>query len=164
MTLEYKNQPAIKLPISQSPKIGITTNYTIGGVGGSHERKFEVEFSSYFNENYSPLDEFGHMLFDDWTEKDFAEFDNFAINCLQYYLKNGLVKHDFKNLPERKFIKETSKEFTDWADETLWCNIRFDKKQLYIKFISDYTDFSKWLKQNTFTKWLKAWENFTDMM
>ena len=100
------------------------------------------------------------MLFDDWTEKDFAEFDNFAINCLQYYLKNGLVKHDFKNLPERKFIKETSKEFTDWADETLWCNIRFDKKQLYIKFISDYTDFSKWLKQNTFTKWLKAWGKF----
>jgi hypothetical protein len=161
LTLEYKNQPAIKLPISQSPKIGITTNYTIGGVGGSHERrKFEVEFSSYFNENYSPLDEFGHMLFDDWTEKDFAEFDNFAINCLQYYLKNGLVKHDFKNLPERKFIKETSKEFTEWATDALWCNIRMDKKQLYIKFISDYTDFAKWLKQNTFTKWLKAWGKF----
>ena len=49
ITLEYKGQDAIKLPVEHSPKLVITTNYTVGGVGGSHERrKFEVEMSGYF--------------------------------------------------------------------------------------------------------------------
>lgn len=161
ITLEYKNQPAIKLPITQSPKIGITTNYTIGGVGGSHERrKFEVEFSSFFNENHTPLDEFGHMIFDDWEQQEFARFDNFAINCVQYFLKNGLVKHDFQNLPKRKLIKETNDDFLKWTDENLYCNFRFDKKILFENFVSEYTDYRKWLKQNTLTKWMRTWGKF----
>lgn len=49
ITIEYKNQPAVKLSVEKSPKIVITTNHTIGGVGGSHERrKFEVEFCAFF--------------------------------------------------------------------------------------------------------------------
>jgi len=161
ITIEYKNQPAIKLSIQLSPKIGITTNYTIGGVGGSHERrKFEVEFSSFFNENHTPLDEFGHMLFDDWSDEEFSRFDNFAINCVQYFLKNGLVKHDFHNLPERKFIRETNIDFVNWTVENLFCNTRLDKKILFEQFCNEYSDYKKWLKQNTFTKWLSAWGKF----
>ncbi len=33
ITLEKKNKDAFKIPVSKSPKILITTNYTIGGVG-----------------------------------------------------------------------------------------------------------------------------------
>lgn len=161
LTLEYKNQPAIKLPITHSPKIGITTNYTIGGVGGSHDRrKFEVEFSSYFNEQYTPLDEFGHMMIDDWSEEEFSMFDNFAIKCVQHFLNNGLIKHDFQNLPKRKLIKETNQDFLNWSVENIWCNIRHDKKVMFEKFTTEYGDYKKWLKQNTFTKWLKSWAKF----
>lgn len=92
ITLEYKNQPAVKLPVEKSPKIIITTNYTIGGVGGSHEaRRFEVEFCNYFNVNYTPEMEFGHRFFEEWSEIEWQRFDNFMIRCLQVYLQNGLI-------------------------------------------------------------------------
>jgi len=108
ITLEYKGQDAIKLPIQKSPKIIITTNYTVGGIGGSFERrKFEIEMSAYFNSSNTPLDEFGHLLFEDWNADEWDRFDNFMLNCCQYYLNNGLVTTDFNNLHTRKFIKET---------------------------------------------------------
>ena len=118
ITLEYKGQDAIKIPVEKSPKILITTNYTIGGVGGSFDRrKFEVEMSDYFNSKYTPEDEFGHMLFDDWSADDWIKFDNYMINCLQGYLSTGLVAHDFNNLETRKFIKTTNMEFYEWSKD-----------------------------------------------
>lgn len=146
ITLEYKGQDAISIPVEQSPKILITTNYTIGGVGGSFERrKFEVEMSSYFSYKHTPLDEFGHMLFTDWDNKEWLRFDNFMINCVQYYLQNGLVKHEFNNLEVRKFIKETSFEFYEWSQDrdNLPYNIRLDKSEYFHKFIAEYQDFKK---------------------
>lgn len=163
ITLEYKGQDAITIPVEQSPKILITTNYTIGGVGGSFERrKFEVEMSSYFSYKHTPLDEFGHMLFSDWSNDEWLKFDNFMIQCVQYYLENGLVKHDFNNLEVRKFIKETSFEFYEWTKDrdNLPYNIRLDKTEYYNKFIMEYQDFKKWLSQKRFTQWMEAYAKF----
>jgi len=161
ITLEYKGQDAIKLPVNKSPKILITTNYTIGGVGGSFERrKFEVEMSDYFSFKHTPLDEFGHMLFDEWDEKEWLRFDNYMINCCQYYLENGLVKHNFNNLDIRKFIKETSYEFYEWCnDGNLPFNSRLYKDDLHDQFIKDYTDFHK-LSKKRFSSWLSTFGVF----
>ena len=161
ITLEYKGQDAIKLPVTKSPKIVITTNYTIGGVGGSFERrKFEVEMSNYFGYNKSPLDEFGHMLFDDWNNDQWMMFDNFMIQCCQFYLKHGLVSHEFTNLDVRKFIKETCFEFYDWSsDQNLPLNIRLYKDELHDIFINEYTDYSK-LSKKRFTQWLSIFGQF----
>ena len=58
ITLEKKNKDAIKIPVSKSPKIVVTTNYTLGGIGGSFERrKWELEFSSYFSSKHTQLNE-----------------------------------------------------------------------------------------------------------
>ena len=161
ITLEYKNQDAIKLPVNKSPKILITTNYTIGGVGGSFERrKFEVEMSDYFSFKHTPIDEFGHMLFDEWNSEEWLKFDNFMIECCQYYLENGLVKHNFNNLDIRKFIKETSYEFYEWSnDGNLPFNIRLFKDELHDQFIKDYTDYHK-LSKKKFTQWLTTFSIF----
>lgn len=164
ITLEYKGQDAIQVPVEKSPKLLITTNYTLGGVGGSHERrKFEIEVSSYFSSRHTPLDEFGHMLFSDWDEQEWLRFDNFMVNCEQYYLQNGLVKHEFNNLEIRKFIKETCFEFYEWVnDNNLPINERIDKSVYYIRFIDEYQDLKKWLTQRRFTKWLEIWGNFNN--
>lgn len=163
ITLEYKGQDAITIPVEKSPKILITTNYTVGGIGGSFERrKFEVEMSSYFSHKHTPLDEFGHMLYSDWDKKEWLRFDNFMINCEQYYLKNGLVKHNFNNLEVRKFIKETSFEFYEWsADrENLPHNCRIDKTEYFTKFCMEYQDFKKFLSQRKFTQWLESYGKY----
>jgi hypothetical protein len=162
LTLEYKGQDAIKLPVQKSPKILITTNYTIGGVGGSFERrKFEVEMSSYFSHKHTPIDEFKHLLFDDWDELEWSRFDNYMIQCTQFYLQNGLVKNEFKNLEIRKFIKETSFEFYEWANkETLPIGVRLPKDEIYNLIVKDHPDLGKWLKRKTLTKWLKIYGEF----
>jgi len=163
ITLEYKGQDAIKLPVSKSPKIIITTNYTINGVGGSFERrKFEVEMSSYFNANHSPLDEFGHMLFDDWNAKEWARFDHFMINCLEYYLQNGLVAFPHMNLDNRKLINETSSDFLEWIAEenVLIFGQRIYKNEFFDKFILENKDFAKHLKQKRFTQWIQKYCSF----
>jgi hypothetical protein len=162
ITLEYKGQDAIKLPVAKSPKIIITTNYTVGGVGGSFERrKFEVEMSSFFGAHYSPLDHFGHMLFDDWSTDEWQKFDSFMLYCLQYYLKNGLVKFNLKNLENRKLINETSGEFLEWMnDNNVSHNERYSKSDMFEKFLNEYKDFKKWLSQKRFTIWLQKYSDF----
>ena len=162
ITLEYKGQDAVKLPVSKSPKILITTNYTIQGVGGSFERrKFEIEMSSYFSAQHTPIDEFGHMLFDDWDTDEWQRFDSFMLYCLQYYLKNGLQKPDFKNLELRKFINETSPEFHEFVnDGNILPNKRIAKALLYDQITDEYKDLKKWLSQKKFTSWLRTFAKF----
>jgi len=162
ITLEYKGQDAIKLPVSKSPKIIITTNYTINGVGGSFERrKFEIEMSSYFHAGHSPLDKFGHMLFDDWTDEEWAMFDHFIVNCLQYFLTHGLVEFPHVNLENRKLINETSSDFLEWISEenTLRFNERITKAEFFDKFKTENTDYQK-LSQKRFTMWIQRFANF----
>lgn len=160
ITLEKKNKDAIKIPVSKSPKIIITTNYTIGGVGGSFERrKWELEFSSYFSAKHTPLAEFGKMLFDEWDRKEWLMFYNYMLHCLQLYLKKGLVKHDFQNLETRKFIKETSFEFYEWVNEedNIQHNVRIYKTTLFDRFLEEYPDYKKWLSQKKFWQWVDVY-------
>jgi hypothetical protein len=162
ITIEKKNKDAIKIPVSRSPKIVITTNYTIGGVGGSFDRrKFEIEFSSYFNANHTPEQEFGGLLFDGWDDKEWNMFYSFMINCLRYYMENGLVKYEHKNLELRKLYKETATEFIEFMDDAMLIpGERINKTDLFNKFINEYKDFNKWLKQKRFKIWIDTYANY----
>ena len=112
--ITYKGKDTIKLPIEDSPKILITTNYTIKGKGGSHEaRRFEIELSNYFNEKYTPIDEFGHKLFDSWDVNEWARFDCYMIECLKKYLKNNLMTYKAISLPLKKLQVDITKELFD---------------------------------------------------
>lgn len=110
---------------------------------------------------HTPLDEFGHMLFTDWDDAEWSRFDNYMVNCEQYYLKNGLVKHDFNNLEIRKFITQTSHEFYEWSnDNNLPIGERIDKSKFFARFVEEYPDMKKWLTQRRFTKWLETFGKF----
>ena len=86
LTLEKKNKDAIKIPFNKSPKIAITTNYAIKGAGNSFERrKWELELNQYYNKTFTPLDEFKKLMFGDWDDKEWEQFDNYMINCLSSY-------------------------------------------------------------------------------
>lgn len=158
ITLERKGQLAIKLPVKKSPKILITTNYTVGGVGGSFDRrKFEVEFSSFFNANNTPLSVFGHLLFDEWSTDEWVKFDNFMIECLQYYFANGLVQSEFKNLEVRKFISKTSSEFYEFTTDTdnMPLNTRIYSDKFFEAITNEYPDLRKWLTHRRLKMWVE---------
>src|SRR5699024_9675314 len=62
ITLERKNKDAIKLPVEQSPKMVISTNYVIRGEGNSHNRRrHEIEVAQHYGglSGRTPYDDFG---------------------------------------------------------------------------------------------------------
>ena len=105
ITIEYKGKDSIKLDVTESPKVIITTNYTIQGDSASfNARKYEVEMSSYFSDKHTPIMEFGHELFNEWSQDEWACFDNYMMNCISIYLDMGLIDMPLKNLDYRKLI------------------------------------------------------------
>lgn len=165
MTLERKGKDAIKLSVEESPKIVITTNYAIKGDGNSHRRRrHEVEIAQYYGPEREPVDEFKRQLFSEWNEDDFKRFDNFMINCLQVYLKEGLIKQNAKNLRRRSFISSTSPEFEVFCTEGgIKTNKIVHKKDLFNQLLDDYPDLKRWLTQRRFTMWVKKWASYNRM-
>lgn len=166
LTLERKNKDAIKLNVHDSPKLIISTNYAIKGEGNSHDRRrFEVEIAQYYGSKLTPEDEFGRQLFDDWELIDFQKFDNYMVDCLQKFLKNGLVKQNAKNIKMRKFIAESSMEFYEWIHEPDNClrNERIDKQVAFNNFVNEYKDFQKYLTRKKFNIWVQKYCKFIDV-
>jgi hypothetical protein len=175
LTLEKKNKDAIKIPFSKSPKIAITTNYAIKGKGNSFERrKWELELHQYYNKNYTPLSEFGKLMFGDWNDDEWCTFDNYMINNLQSYLTTGLIKSSFVNLKVRQLSAETSHEFIEWcglingmeANPNLTTGTTIYMQELYYNFIEDNPDFGPKAKmtisRTRFYKWLQSYALFKE--
>jgi hypothetical protein len=156
MTVEKKGQDAYQIPFKDSPKISITTNYTIQGSGASHERRvFEVEIANYFNDQHSPEDEFGHLFFSDWDDVEWARFDNFMIRCVQYFLKNGLVQSDKVNLKLRKFRNEMGTEFIEFMESQKFTGQPTNRKDFRDEFNKNYPMVAKFNTPQKFNKKVK---------
>jgi hypothetical protein len=170
LTLEKKNKDAIKIPFIKSPKVTITTNYAIKGAGNSFaRRKWELELHQYYTMSFTPRDDFGKMMFGDWNDDDWCEFDNYMINCLRFYLAKGLVKSKFVNLKIRQLSAETCHEFIEWVglvdnndrSNMLPVNVRLYKNELYNNFVDEYPDYGArgkmTISRTKFYKWLIAY-------
>ena len=173
LTLEKKNKDAIKIPFSKSPKIAITTNYAIKGSGNSFaRRKSELELHQYYSKSFTPLDEFGKLMFGDWNDDDWCEFDNYMIGCLSNYLHTGIVKSNFVNLKIRQLSAETAHDFIEWCglvegqpkNNTLEPEVRLYKNDLYNDFVNEYPDYGPKSKmtisRTKFYKWLVSYGMF----
>ena len=126
--VEKKNEQSFYIPYENSPKLIITSNYIIQGTGASHERRrIEIELKQYYKPDFSPRDEFGHNLYDDWQllEKDIQNnwidincqwnlFDNFMMWCVQQYLLHGVAKPINKNLSLKKLKNHVPDTFIEW--------------------------------------------------
>ena len=176
MTLEKKNKDAIKIPFSKSPKVAITTNYAIRGKGASFERrKWELELTQHYNKDFTPLVEFGKMMFGEWDDDEWCQFDNYMISNLQLYLMNGLMKSEFVNLRIRKLSAETSHDFLEWLgiinnteSEKFIMDKRIYMSDLYNDFINEYPDYapkSKFtISRTKFNKWLNSYAIYKDTL
>lgn len=134
ITVEKKNRNEYRVPYDRSPKILITTNHTIEGTDDSSlDRQFVVEFSDYYNARHKPVDEFGHLFFDEWDEKQWSRFYYFMAECCRYYLKNGLKPYKHVNLNKKKLIDSTAAEFEEFIS-AIPLNKEINKKELFEQF------------------------------
>ena len=176
LTLEKKNKDAIKIPFSKSPKVAITTNYAIKGSGNSFaRRKWELELNQYYSKDFTPLDEFGKLMFGDWNDNDWCSFDNYMIECLQKYLDKGLIFSESKNGPTKTLLQETNAEFIEWCGlvegveglAVLPVGIRLNCQKLYYDFLDEYPKYSTGaykgaLSRPLFYKYLMSYAKFKE--
>jgi len=154
ITVEKKNQNEIIIPFHESPKIIISTNYTIEGSDDSTlDRQFIIEFSDHYNKSHRPIDEFKHRFFDEWSNEEWNSFYNYMIGCMQLYLDRGLLKCSHINLERKKLIDSTCEEFAEFF-ETIEPGKEFLKKDLFEKFIKYYDEYSD-LQPVRFSRWVK---------
>ena len=167
ITIEKKNRDAIRIPFKFSPKIVITTNYTIRGRGNSFmRRKFELELKQFYSKSYTPVDEFGKRLFDEWDEDEWCAFDNYMVQNLKSYLNTGLIESESKNSSIKRLAADTRHEFIEWlglVEGTRACDLmKYDTKifkdELYMDFVNDNPDFGPkgktTISRIEFYKWL----------
>ncbi len=111
MSIERKHRPKINMPFTDSPKIALTTNYTIPQETDSFkDRKHLVTLNNFFNAKNKPEKYFKHLLFE-WDDDEWNRFDNFIIECVQLFLKKGLITYESEDLKLKKLINQTSRDF-----------------------------------------------------
>ncbi|MEW6004964.1 MAG: PriCT-2 domain-containing protein [Stygiobacter sp.] len=162
ITIEKKNKNEYSIPFERTPKIIITTNHSISGSDDSStDRQFLIEFSDFYNAKHKPKDDFGKLFFDEWDKEQWTAFDNFMIECCQYYLKNGLKEYEYVNLIKKKLIDETAPEFEEFIRE-IQNGKEHNKKELFESFKKTYEDFGQ-MKQNSFSKWIKVYAELYEL-
>jgi len=103
LTVEKKGRKAIQLTHQQTPKFIITSNSVLTDESNSGKsRKFEVEFSDYYNDERTPVDEFGKRFFSGWDEAEWNLFYNYMLDCEILYLETEFVDYERINLKNRK--------------------------------------------------------------
>jgi hypothetical protein len=119
MTIEKKNKDELFLNYSDSPKIAFTTNYSINNNAEHSKRRQRVfEFAPYFNSTFTPIDFFGHKLFDNWDNDEYDKFYNLMFFCVKLYMEFGILQVDNSTKLKRKNIKLTfGEEFLEYFDD-----------------------------------------------
>jgi hypothetical protein len=118
--INKKNKQELELSIEDSPLIIITTNYVLRGNSGSFSRRqYLLEIYPYFHSGHTPNDEYGQIFFSEWDELEWAKFDAFMLNCVQFFLKHGVTEYTEHNSLQKELIRATSQAFAEWIEDNL---------------------------------------------
>lgn len=158
--MERKYKDKVFIPPSKSPKVMVTTNYVIRGVGYSHERrKVEFELSEFYGKGRTPLERFGHRLYDDWDTQEWNRFYLFMIGCLQSFLSDGLREADPIHIQERKLMQDIPESILDFIDDKVEMNKEHTQESLYSWYLEQSGDDQTSLRR--FMKYLRLYCEIT---
>jgi len=126
LPVNRKNKEQIIIPFEIAPKIVITSNYSVGEMDHSTQRrKHEFAVQKYFGAEKMPIDEFGRQFFVDWDNLEYAKFFNFMAHCCQLYLSvadQKMIGNITENSLDRNLISNTNREFVEYMDAQLKMN------------------------------------------
>ena len=131
---EKKYQDKVVIEYARSPKIVITSNFTIDcDDESSKRRKVEFILSDVFKSEYKPIHRYGKLLFDNWSQDEWDIFYVFMARCISFFLKNGIIIPRI-NVFERSLKISAPSEFISYADKNLRAGERYNKKSVYDDF------------------------------
>lgn len=169
LTVNPKNKDEFIIPMTKAPKFAFTSNHAISRFYGSLRRRIQFcGFSDYYHsanpetglKENSPLKEFGRNLLFDYDEKDMNTFYNFMLQCVQLYLKYGLIETDMGDIEKRQKENKIGMDFIYWADDYFEdkTDKEVDKEEAFLAYKSSLSHYgSGYVKKNTFTKKLIWW-------
>lgn len=169
LVVNRKGKDEFIIPMTKAPKFAFSSNHAIGRFYGSLRRCIHFcGFSDYYHsanpetglKENSPKIEFGRNLLFDYNEKDMNDFYNFMLQCVQLYLKYGLIEMEMDDIEERQKKNRIGFDFLDWADDYFE-----DKFNTVINENVALEDFKKvlskvgqgYMKKNTFIKKVISW-------
>jgi hypothetical protein len=133
--------------------------------GSSNKRRqFVVELSNYYSRRIitgseKPIeDEHGVLFSKEWTNKEWNLFYSFMLECAMYYLENGLVNYERKNVELNLLKQRTNAEFMDYILNTPPpIDTPINLNELFTDFKINYLGNDENFKQRTFTNFLKRY-------
>jgi hypothetical protein len=176
--VERKNENKVYIPPEDSPKVFIATNTAIANAGSSNKRRqYIIEFSDHYSKriiigNEEPIKtEHGRVFFsnnpdDNWTPTDWQQYFTFMLDCVVYYLNEGLTTYQHVNVKHNQLVIATCEEFTEYINQA---NLNttgaeeYDKAELFQEFKEPYLGNESKLTQRTFTDWLKKWASINGL-
>ncbi|MDD3194383.1 MAG: CHC2 zinc finger domain-containing protein [Paludibacter sp.] len=138
--VNYKGGRRMTIPFHKSPKIYITTNHALNGEGSSFtDRQYIIAFSDWYNDTHKPIDDFGNQFFDEWDFEQWNLLWNLMANCVQVYLKYGVIQAPQERIAIRQQRQKMGETFITWAEEYFSdeskLGQRLVKKNIYEDFI-----------------------------
>lgn len=170
LVVNRKGKDEFIIPMTKAPKFAFSSNHAISRFYGSLRRRIQFcGFTDYYHsanpetglQENSPKIEFGRNLLFDYKEEDMNNFYNFMLQCVQLYLRYGLIETEMGDIEERQKKNKVGLDFLDWADD--YFENRFNT---IINEDVAFEDFKKnalskigqgYMKKNTFTKKVITW-------
>lgn len=155
--VEKKHQSSFYIDYEQSPKLMITSNYMVNGPGGASDerRRYEFEVANYYNQHFTPEEEFGNRFFDKyWAQQERNKFYLFMMQSVQIYLEKGLIKAEEINLRKSRLVSETHPEFFEYANDYVQTNTWQNKRDFEELFRETY---SCDVTAHTMSKWIDSY-------
>ena len=164
ITVEKKGKDEVHIPAKDAPKIMISSNYIVGGTGGSTDlrRRYEFEVADYFSNTYTPINEFGNLFFDEWDENEWSMFDLLMMENVQAFLQDSLEEASPINLTNNKVMCITNPEFKLFSSENIVVDTWQDKDLLFSKFKSENLVHAG-ITSHQFTKWVKEYAKIHEL-
>ncbi len=155
-----------------APKFAITSNYSLRDTDDSTLRRILFVSTSdyyhssgeYYEKERSPRNDFGHELFQDWTDDQWNKFINFAAQAIQFYLSiDEKINPPMDGVSLRNLQSQMGASFMEWADYYLRNNLnkRFSKR-IALKDLRENKQALKNITSTNFIKRVKAWCQFND--
>ena len=176
MIVNPKHNKPYEIPFENSPKIGISSNHTPSNLDASVERRLlYVAFSDYYHKKdnkayykkeWSPHDEFGKNIYDDFTDEERNKFYNFIATCIKVYLNFDKIDPPMNNIIRRNLRTEMGENFLDWAteyfDDKYNLNRYIERSTMFNEYQATFND--KYMNKQKFKKKLHAFCNYKEVV
>lgn len=168
-SINYKGERRATLSFYDSPKIYITTNHALNGEGGSfNDRQWKIAFSDYYNDTHKPVDDFGTLFFDEWDFEQWNLMWNLLAECVQIYLRFGVVESPSQRIEQRKLRQSMGEDFISWADEYFSDderrNVRLKRREVYDDYLEYAPDQRRYTTASRFKSLIRYYCQWKDYL